>query len=250
MALILTLLSGFFAVSCEKKAALPDAPEGYNYRTLQVAWTHEGASRGTRELYLETSGYEDGYLTFARAALKTNLETDTFGGSRPVSRLDAWVYNIGGDQYTIYEDLRQVVKNSVEINPVVRMRRVILWREVMSAAIPRKDLTMEQRKAIQDKIMNVQDEDLIKIGVEISKDKMMGQSVKRYEIPLNEGHGTLWMYGDIPLKEELEFKRGGRMVTVKVIATKFVLNEDLPEEPFTSPKGYKLIDRSKPIPVQ
>ncbi len=250
MALVLTLLGGFLALSCGKKAPLPDAPEGYNYRTLQIAWKHEGASRGTQELYLETSAYQDGRLKFSRAAEKANLEADVFGGKHPVSRKALWTYSIGNDLYTVFPDVKQVVKISVEIDPLIHMRRVILWREILAAIIPRKDLTMEQRKALQAKAGNVQDEDLTKIGAKISDDEMMGHKVKRYEIPLNEGHGTMWMYGDIPLRQELEFKRGGQTVKVKMVATKFVLNEELPDEPFTPPKGYKLIDRTKPLPVQ
>jgi hypothetical protein len=250
IALVLTLLAGFLALSCGKKAAYPDAPEGQNYRTLQIAWKHEGASRGTQELYLETTGYEDGHLKFARMAQKTNLEVDTFRSQNPVKRIDIWTYNIGNTRYTILSGLHEIRKNRLKIDLDMRWWRLPLWHEILSAALTRKDLTMEQRKSVQGKIMDIQDEDLIKLGAKISKDKMMGKSVKRYEIPLNEGHGKLWMYGNIPLRKELEYKRGDRTVTVKMVATKFVLNKDLPEEPFTSPKGYKLVGSTKQIPAQ
>jgi hypothetical protein len=250
MALALTLLGGFLAFSCGKKAPLPNAPEGYNYRTLQIAWKHDGSSRGTQELYLETSGYKDGRLEFSREADKSNLVMDTFGSKRPVVRSEVWAYSIGNDRYVVYPHLSQVVKASVELTPYMYLRRMFLWREILAAIIPREDLTMEQRQALKVKIANLQDEDLEKVGAKITNDKIMGIKVKRYEIPLNGGHGTLWMYGDIPVREELEFKRGDRTITVKMIPTKFVLNEDLPEGVFTHPKGYKLVDRTKRLPVQ
>jgi hypothetical protein len=234
------------ALSC-RRGGYPGAPEGYNFRTAQVVWKLDGTVKGTSQFYLETTGYKDGQLLYKRFASKSDLVVPNRGPKGGTRTHQTWVFDVEGNFYTIIPQLRRAVKIRMDTTQRLALRRMWMWREVLSHVAPRKDLTQDQRHELQRKMMNVKDEDLLKIGAKITNDTFMGHKVKRYDIPLANGRALLWMYGDILLKEDIQIHAQNTSLEKKMVATKFVLNEKLPEEPFTVPKGYQLMDRTKKI---
>ena len=244
--LVLAVLLSLPALSC-KRGGYPGAPEGYDFRTVQVAWKLTGAFHGTSELYIETAGYKDGQLLYKRFAAKNDINLPIRGQQEGTRAHKSWIFNIDGDSYAVIPEIRQVIKNRLNLNQMISLRRTQMWREVIAYVIPRTDLTQNQRDDLKQHIVKITDEDLVKVGAKIENDTFMGHKVKRYEISLAGGKASLWMYGDLPLKEEIRIKRGEMHFEKEMVATKFVLNENLPKDPFTVPKGYKLIDRTKKI---
>lgn len=237
------------AGACEKKS-YPGAPEGYNYRTLQVTWKREGTTTGTQELYVETSGYENGALVFKRMAVRADIEK--LHPAKPGERIrdKVWFFNVEGRHHTIVEPLNMVGISLVEIPPLMRMQRAAVWREIMGYVIRRKDLTQEKRGELQKKVYTISDDELRALGAEVKEAEFMGRKVKYFNIPVAAGRAELWMYGDIPLKFDLESKWLGKSVRTYLEATKLIINKRLPEELFKIPEGVRVVDRTKPIPEQ
>jgi hypothetical protein len=243
---LLVALLALPGLSC-RRGGYPGAPEGHNFRTAQVVWKLGGTVQGTSELYLETKGYKDGRLLYKRYAAKTDLVVPNRAPGGGTRAYKSWVFNVEGNSYSIAPEARQAVKSRLNTNQMLALRRFQTWREVLALLIPRADLTPDQKRELQRKVANMQDEDLLKVGAKITNDTFMGHKVKRYDIPVANGRASLWMYGDIPLKEDIRIRRGNITSEKTMAATKFILNERLPEEPFTVPKGYKIIDRTKKI---
>jgi len=236
-------------LSCER-GNWPAAPEGHNYRTVHIVRKIEGNVRGTSEEFIETSGYSNGRLHYKRFAIKNRVERDVGWGGRPPLRTDAWIINDRNVMYYISEPNRLTYKRHHNLDQYMKVARIYFWQELAVGIIQRHDLTPAQRNEIKVKFNALKEEDLKKVGAKITPDTFLGHKVKRYEIPTNGGRAILLMYGDIPLKEELTYKRGAGTFVKRMVATKFELNKCLPREAFTPPKGYKIIDRTRPIPMQ
>ncbi len=84
----------------------------------------------------------------------------------------------------------------------------------------------------------------------MKEDEFLGLKVAYFNIPVAIGRAELWMYGDIPLKFNLESNYLGKSVKSHMETTKFVINKKLPEELFKIPEGVRVVDRTKPIPEQ
>lgn len=236
-------------LSC-KPQGYPDAPPGYDYRTLHVKWKFEGDKKGTRDLYLETSGYENGKLLFKRMADVRNLATEQQAKPGEFTADEGVYFNIEGTHYAVIKELETVGISKLEIGPVIRAQRLDFWLPIYRSLIRREDLTAEQRKQIQSRLFSITDEELIELGATIDEQDFMGHKVKRYVVPIADGTAEIWMYGDIPVKYKLESKWRGMDVKNTIEATEFEINKNLPEKVFTYPKSYKVIDRTKPIQEQ
>jgi hypothetical protein len=234
------------ALSC-KRGKISGAPEGYDFRTAHVAWKLEGSYRGTSEEYRETSGYKDGKLIYKRYAAVHNYEQDE-SEDRPPRKTEQRVINVNNEQYNVMRRIKRVYKFRLNLDQYLRIVKAQLWRELLTGVIPREDLSQAQRDAIKARHLDLREEDLKKVGAKITTENMMGVKVKRYDIPTRGGRATLWMYGDLLVKEDLLFDRGGKPYRKLMTPTKFELNKKIPEEVFTPPKDYKLIDTTKRIP--
>lgn len=235
--------------ACEKKG-YPDAPEGYNYRTLQVAWTLEGTTAGTQELFIETSGYENGALVFKRVAMRADVEKLHQAKPGETIKNKVWFFNLEGRHHTIVDPLNMAVISLVEIPPLMRMQRSAVWRKIMEYLIRREDLTQEQREELQKKVYSISDDELRAYGAEVKEAEFLGRKVKYFNVPIADGKAELWMYGDIPVKFNLESKWLGKSVRTYMEATTFIVNKKLPEEPFKIPEKMRVVDQTKPIPEQ
>ncbi len=235
--------------ACEKKS-YPGAPEGYNYQTLQVTWKWEGATTGTQEIYVETSGYENGGLVFERYAMVTKTRSPIGSNPDKTDSQEQWYFIKDGKLHNILESVNLVGVTPSEIYPYVRAHRVTAWQEIIGHLSLRKDLTLDQRRALPDKPLTISDDDLLPLGAKISEVEFMGQKVKYYDIPLNDGKAELWLYGDIPLKLTIDSKWGDKPVKKSLEATKVVVNRRLPKKPFTIPSGMKVFHKPEPSPNQ
>ncbi|MFQ5457155.1 MAG: hypothetical protein ACE5FC_01685, partial [Myxococcota bacterium] len=185
--------------ACEK-AGYPDAPPGYDYRTVHVRWEMKGDPSGTRELYAETSGYKDGELLYKRVAGSRNIERGIPGKPGETAKEHIRYFNIEGKNYNVIEEMRAVGVTMVEMAPLMRIHRANAWLAIIRLLIPREDLTQEQRLELQRKIFNLSDDDLRKLGAKIDEEELMGVTTKHFDIPIAKGKAELWMYGDLPLK--------------------------------------------------
>ena len=226
----------------------PGAPEGYNYRTAHIVWKLDGNYHGTREEYIETAGYKDGKLLYKRYVTINRYDQDAPGRSRLPRKVDNWTINENGVQYNVINSIRRTYKFNLKLDQYRRLLNGFMWREILFGVILRPDLTQVQRDELKKRIFDHRDEDLANIGAKITTDTFLGHKVKRYEIPTNQGRAILLLYGDIPLKQDLTYRRPGGEVRKLMVATKLELNKKLPDAPFTPPKDFKLIDASKKIP--
>jgi hypothetical protein len=202
-------------------------------------------------MYIETSGYENGKLIYSRVAIrgttKPEKAVDEKIAKKRAAMLATWSYQVGDDLYRVVHPLKQVAKTKADLAQEMQWYRTGIWQRVLQGLVPREDLSQEQRRELKSKIHTLQDEDLLKVGCKIAEDTFMGHKVKRYELQLIGGQAVLWMYGDIPLKEETDYVRGGFTFKRHMVATKVLLNKKLPLEPFTPPKGYQVLDSGGPF---
>lgn len=234
-------------LSCDR-GTYTGAPEGYNFHTAHVVWKLTGNTRGTTEEFIETSAFKEGRLHYKRYALINRYEMDMVGQSTVPRKIDAWVINDQNIQYNVVKPMRRVLKFKLNLDQFMRMSRTMMWRELLWGLVPRKDLTQAQRQMLGANVAGFKDEYLKQFGAKITHDTFLGHKVKRYEIPFEGGRGILLLYGDIPLMRDLKYTRFGKPYQKIVTATKFELNKPIPEAAVTPPKGYKVIDSTKPIP--
>ena len=235
-------------LSCDR-GNWPGAPEGYNYRTAHIAWRLEGNVRGTSERYVETSGFKDGKLVVKRFAQIGRFESDSIYRGKPPTKVDSWLINDQGTQFLVMKDIKLTVKRKMNLDVFIRMNSYFLWREVLWGLIPRKELPRDLRVALQKVIGKPDDATLKKVGAKITTDTFLGHKVTRYEMPLDGGRALLLMYGEIPLKTDIKYKRSNVPIHNIMTATKFELNKRLSDSPFTPPKNFKIRDSRRPIPA-
>ncbi len=236
-------------LSCDR-GNWPGAPEGYNYRTAHVAWQLEGNARGTMEWYIETSGFNDGKLLYKRFAQISRIETDPLHRDKPPATVDLWLINDEGTQYMIMESLGRTIKRKARLDQLMMGSISFLWKDLRLGLVPRKDLPKALRVALQARSARPEDATMKLLGAKITTDTFLGHKVTRYEMPLDGGRALLLVYGDIPLKMDLKYKRSNMPIRKIMTATKFELNKRLPDAPFTPPKNFKLQDSTKPIPAR
>ncbi|MDP3940283.1 MAG: hypothetical protein Q8R92_19380 [Deltaproteobacteria bacterium] len=221
------------------------APEGYNFKTLEVTWTYDGNITGTRQIFLETKTFENGALVYKRMAGVRDMVRKIPGDPGRTSDDQGSYFNVEGVQTSMAPSLKSAIVARVEMAPLIIAQRFEFWLPTMRFLIRRDDLSKEKKTELQKRLVTITDEELTEIGATITEEDLMGHKTKHYVIPIADGTSEIWTYGDIGVKNILVSNWRGTEVKDTIEPTVFKVNEKLPEQPFTIPKDFKVIDRTK-----
>lgn len=246
LAWILTPLLALTLVAC-KREVYPGAPQGYNFKTLALKWKFSGDTSGTREIYIETKGYEDGHLLYKRMATLEDTSTKSEIVPGRFTQVQNWYFNVEGVHTVILADTKTAMVTEFPLDRLMNLNELNFWLPLRRRLIARRDLTQEQRNEIK-RSLKLTDAQLEKFGATIKDDELMGHKVKHFVLPVADGTGEVWMYGDIRVKSVFRQTKGGKKVENIVEPTMFEVNDRLPGKPFEVPKDYKVEDRTKPVP--
>jgi hypothetical protein len=150
----------------------------YNYRTAHIVWKLEGDTRGTSEEFIETAGFKDGKLLYKRFAAMNKYD-QTIWAQRPPRKVDGWIICDQGFLYNIRKPLKVTYKRKWNLDHQMRVKKNLLWREMLSGIIQRPDLSQAEREAIKKRSFNLNDEELGKLGAKVTTDEFLGHKVKR-----------------------------------------------------------------------
>ncbi len=235
--LVVTILS-LTLVACEREI-YPGAPPGYDFRTIQVKWMLDGNTRGIEDLYLETSGYENGQLIYTRMAkIQDTVTTSPADPAKGSHNLVGYLNEDGVTRILTFET-KTMEERRDDTTELVRRVNGGTWLDVLSYLLQRDDLTPEQQEKFRKGLSAISDDELRGVGAEITEEKFLDLPVKHYVVPIAEGKAEVWMYGDIALKSLIEARWPGMEARYSREATGVILNKKLPDAPFEVPEGFE-----------